>query len=198
MPLSTTSDHHLTTEIALSLNCYTMQENVSQMTGLMSPNITLLLLSGNHSLDSMLTLRNLSFLEVVANTTSISDTQLQSTELVCSSSGGLGIETICEVYISGLTSYGCTYTVIREVDHFIMEDSTMQMINSYSNVAYLDLHNVRNASLLRITLNSSRQTYSNVVSVYNSIVCCFLSVYLAILRFTTGSPFCILKTALSG
>ena len=148
-----------------------MQENVSQMTGLMSPNITLLLLSGNHSLDSMLTLRNLSFLEVVANTTSISDTQLQSTELVCSSSGGLGIETICEVYISGLTSYGCTYTVIREVDHFIMEDSTMQMINSYSNVAYLDLHNVRNASLLRITLNSSRQTYSNVVSVYNSIVC---------------------------
>ena len=145
----------------------TLSQYAAQPTNFFPPNTTIVMLPGNHSLSSPLTITNILLLEMVTNTT---PPQLE-TRVLCGSSARLQLTTITEVYISGLQFIGCTGNALTSVEQFVLEDSIFQQ-GEYSYGTLLTLREVIEASIVASTFTGGTQAISIVhsnITLNNSI-----------------------------
>ena len=97
----------------------------------------LILLSGNHSLDSDLILSNTgNFLRLLALNDTGHDLAASSTNVICSNNASLRFSNITGVQISGLHFIGCSASV-EGVDTFLLEDSRFHSTQGYHSALEL-------------------------------------------------------------
>ena len=145
----------------------TLSQYAAQPTNFFPPNTTILMLPGNHSLSSPLTITNILLLEMVTNTT---PPQLE-TRVLCGSSARLQLTTITEVYISGLQFIGCTGNTLTSVEEFVLENVIFQQ-GEYSYGTLLTLREVIEASIVASTFTGGTQAITIVhsnITLNNSI-----------------------------
>ena len=128
--------------------CFTLSQYAIKPSNFFASNITLFVLPGNHILDSEFLIRNTTFLSVVSNTTSHSDTLI-----TCYHSAKLTFENIDVVNMKGLVLLGCVNSEITFVEELTLEDCSFQ--GQGHNGTGLELNEVSTASITKSTFSSN-------------------------------------------
>lgn len=108
-------------------NCMTLSQYAEKAVSYFSPNTTLFLLPGNHTLDRNLTLNGLhylhieTYLKLSSNNSSMSD--VSHSVVICSEKVKINIYYIDNAYISGITAVGCDQFFFTSLDKFTLTNS---------------------------------------------------------------------------
>ena len=97
--------------------CLTLSQYATNSNGSDNNNIELFILPGNHSLLVNLSFSNLLSLEIYSNV---------STTIECDSSSRLEFEFIDSVYVRNVKFIGCGGNIVRNVDDFLLQETTFQ------------------------------------------------------------------------
>lgn len=110
-----------------------------------SLNISLIFLSGNHSLDAELVDDNVAAFSMLTSSFSSSN----SVWIICSLFGTVKFRNISSVHVSGVTFYGYNDNRIMSVNYFFLEDSNFIGCDDHKGTA-LELFKVT-ARLVRVS-----------------------------------------------
>ena len=126
-------------------NCLTLSEFAGNFTSTnyTESDMTLVFLSGNHTLDSDLSFYNISSLTIMAKTSISTLTSKFESEsiVVCNTSAHFEFESLKVIRITSLKFVGCARNTAKSVGHFLVEDSSF--IGQKGNVGTaLELHDV--------------------------------------------------------
>ena len=94
--------------------CHTLSEFAANCSSL-SPNTTLILLPGNHSLDNQLIVRGINYFTIIA---------INTTMVVCNYGSSIVITETQYVSITGMIFTGCNGSVLSVINEFVLENST--------------------------------------------------------------------------
>ena len=108
----------LTSEPCLVYSCLTLTQFTANTHKFTDSNTTLILKPGTHTLNSQLTVSNISNLLITTSTISVT----LGTKIVCDSFGRLDLKNITFVTIIGVIFQGCIQRVFS-VEHFVVKDS---------------------------------------------------------------------------
>ena len=151
--------------------CYTLSQYASKPNDYFASNTSLILLPGNHSLDSELRINNITFLSVsVANETSPSDTMV-----TCSPAGKFWFGSVEDVRVRDLVFSGCVNNIITSVIEFTLEDCTL--LGQPQIGTGLMMIFVSNASIVWSTFRSFTSDIGGAILVNNSNVSITSSVF---------------------
>ena len=151
--------------------CFTFSHYASKPNGYFASNTSLILLPGNHSLDSELRINNITFLSVsVANETSPTDTMV-----TCSPAGKFWFGSVEDVHVRDLVFSGCVNNIITSVIEFTLEDCTL--LGQPQIGTGLMMISVSNASIVWSTFRSFTSDIGGAILVNNSSVSITSSVF---------------------
>ena len=139
LPESATHDQCPTGESCLNLATLTANTN-----NFLDSNIILILLAGNHTLDTELT---------VSNTLQLSVNGSFTANIVCRGNGSLEFINITQIEIIALNLTGCS-SKVSFVDQFTLKDSTFLGSNDSSSSALL-LHHVSDTKIIGSSFTSN-------------------------------------------
>lgn len=122
--------------------CLTLSQYAAKPNSYFASNTTLIILPGNHSLDSELRITNITCLNLFANTASVSDTTI-----TCSQSSGFTFKYSDCVYIRGLTFARCVGSIISVKDQVTIEDCKISGENY--NETGLELKWINTANIVK-------------------------------------------------
>ena len=125
--------------------CFTLSQYATKPSNYFASNTTLILLPGNHSLDSKLSIRNITSLFI--------ETTHSDTSITCNQSARLTFETINVVSMRGLVLFGCVNNEVTKVEQFTLEDCTFQ--GQGRDGTGLELNEVSTAYIMRSSFSSN-------------------------------------------
>ena len=125
--------------------CFTLSQYATKPSNYFTSNTTLILLPGNHSLDSKLSIRNITSLFI--------ETTHSDTSITCNQSARLTFETINVVGMRGLVLFGCVNNEVTKVEQFTLEDCTFQ--GQGRDGTGLELNEVSTAYIMRSSFSSN-------------------------------------------
>ena len=97
--------------------CYTLSQFAAINESQLQPNTTLLILSGNHSLDSTILVADITFFSMLSHLSS-------SPNIRCHQYASIKLHNISNVMIRGLIFYGCGENMITSVDRLTVQNSS--------------------------------------------------------------------------
>ena len=101
--------------------CFTLSQYATKPSNFFASNTTLILLPGNHSLDLVFWITNITSLSITATNT----TSTPVTIITCSETGRFQLEDVEQVSMSDLIICGCVNNSILSVGHFKLECCTL-------------------------------------------------------------------------
>ena len=125
--------------------CFTLSQYATKPSDYFASNTTLILSPGNHSLDSKLSIRNITFLFI--------ETSHSDTSITCNQSARFTFETINVVSMRGLVLFGCVNNEVTKVEQFTLEDCTFQ--GQGRDGTGLELNEVSTAYIMRSSFSSN-------------------------------------------
>ena len=107
--------------------CLTLSQFAANANNFLDSNATLLLLPGNHSLDTNLAVTNLESFKILSNYTTAAGPMLSSdsrdTKIICSRLSMINFNTVAELYIIGIEFIRCGGISIHSVNNFTLVNS---------------------------------------------------------------------------
>ena len=134
--------------------CLTLSQFANNSNTYLNTNTTLIFLLGNHTLEVKLFVANISILYILSDS--------MSSLITCNHHAMFKFNNIGEVHMRGLTFIGCSGNVVKCVDQFMLQDSSLIGQNKNKGTA-LDLVE-SNATFVRsfFTFNKANKLHNNV------------------------------------
>ena len=136
-------------EFEPAVPCHTLSQYANKPNDYFASNITLILLPGNHTLDTIIQFSNATIINIQGQLATNLST-ISATTVTCGDSAMFVFSQTIDITMSDLVFYGCVNNTITTVKQFTLKDCTLH--GQGRNGTGLDLTNVINANILRSTL----------------------------------------------
>ena len=134
---------HLPNTSCLEQNCLTLSQFATK-TNFSDSTVTLVFQPGKHNLSTLISITGIDHYTVIGTT----NTQgVQTASILCDSSGSIQMSRITSVTIVNMHFIGCGNTIIDGVNHFKVENSTIE--GNINSETALVLRGVKNATIIR-------------------------------------------------
>jgi len=140
--------------------CMTLSQYATNPSSFDATHTTLLLLPGNHSLNSTLRVTDILHMEIFTNTTF-------HTRVLCENLVSLEWTMVRTLYISGLHFTGCTLNTFTSVEDFVLENCILQQ-GQYRYEPLLDVRGIAEVQIVASTFIGVSQRSRRAITVSNS------------------------------